>query len=332
MSQASTLNAIHAPNVASMWTSMRWLLKREFWEHKGMFLWAPLTVAGLMVALFTLPMVTGHVWMHGYQKERLGTLATEHLSYFVDGLAGNYLLVSFPLLALEFLLIFFYCQSTLCDERRDRSVLFWKSLPLSDWLVVTSKLWVASVMLPVFLLLLTCITSLLILTIACLILLVYNVNAFPDLLSNTRFYLSPLHIFAVLPVYILWALPSIAWLMLVSSWVRSKVFLWAVGAPLILVSMLEIINGFLGLKLDLSLFSVNMVGRILGGILPGSWLIFENMSLNSFHTKNLPGVDFGLVMSLSWHTLYSLQLWLGVAAAAVMLYATVQIRRRRAVI
>ena len=29
--------------------TMKWLVRREFWEHKGMFFWAPIIAAGLIV-------------------------------------------------------------------------------------------------------------------------------------------------------------------------------------------------------------------------------------------------------------------------------------------
>src|SRR5206468_10746510 len=42
----------------------------------------------------------------------------------------------------------FYCLDALYGERRDRSILFWKSLPVSDVMAVLSKLAIPIVILP----------------------------------------------------------------------------------------------------------------------------------------------------------------------------------------
>lgn len=61
---------------------------------------------------------------------------------------------------------------------------------------------------------------------------VTGANLFGLILSNANFYLAPLRLIGLLPVYLVWALPTIGWLMMVSAWARSKVFLWAVGTLL----------------------------------------------------------------------------------------------------
>src|SRR3546814_13401578 len=53
-----------------------------------------------------------------------------------------------PFIVLAFV-VFFYCLGALYDERKDRSVLFWKSLPVSDAQTVLSKVGSAVVVAPV---------------------------------------------------------------------------------------------------------------------------------------------------------------------------------------
>ena len=48
-----------------------------------------------------------------------------------------------------FIVGIFYCLDALHGERRDRSILFWKSLPVSDLTTVLSKVFVPLVILPV---------------------------------------------------------------------------------------------------------------------------------------------------------------------------------------
>ncbi|BBB65784.1 ABC transporter permease [Undibacterium sp. YM2] len=304
------------------------LLKREFWEHKGMFLWTPLCVATVIIFVFILPFLRGHAL---FGARILGRVATfkEDVPRVGDLLASMYLLFSGPMLVVMAIIIFFYCLGALFDDRRDRSILFWKSLPVSDFQTVLSKLITASLTVPVIFILCAIAMSFLMLMIVSIALTTQDVYVFQDLFLNGKLYLAPLQLFATLPVYILWALPSIGWLMLVSSWAQSRVFLWAVGIPLLLVFLVGMLDLLLGQNGDMKWFSNLIVGRALGGILPGAWIEFEHVPLASFARPSGTGVDFSKVLSVSWQTMLSLQLWLGVVAAAGMFYLTVRLRRWR---
>ncbi|MFZ6642803.1 hypothetical protein ACO0LL_23995 [Undibacterium sp. TC4M20W] len=304
------------------------LLKREFWEHKGMFLWTPLCVAGAMIFVFLLPFLRGHALFGARILGRVTTFK-EDIPRVGDLLASMYLLFSGPLLIVMAIIIFFYCLGALFDDRRDRSILFWKSLPVSDFQTVLSKLITASLTVPVIFILCAIAMSFLMLMIVSIALTTQDVYVFQELFLNGKLYLAPLQLFATLPVYILWALPSIGWLMLVSSWAHSRVFLWAVGIPLLLVFLVVMLNLLLGQNGDIKWFSNLIVGRALGGILPGAWIEFEHVPLASFARPSGTGVDFSNVLSVSWQTMFSLQLWLGVVAAAGMFYLTVRLRRWR---
>ncbi len=304
------------------------LLKREFWEHKGMFLWTPLCVAGAMIFVFLLPFLRGHALLGAHILGRVATFK-EDIPRVSDLLASMYLLLSGPLLAVMSIIIFFYCLGSLFDDRRDRSILFWKSLPVSDLQTVFSKLITASLIVPVIFILCAIVMSFIMLMIVSIALSTQDVYVFQDLFLNGKLYLAPLQLLGTLPVYILWVLPSIGWLMLVSSWANSKVFLWAVGMPLLLVFLLGMLDLLMGQDGNLKWFSELIVGRALGGIFPGAWVGFEHISPNAFARTSGVGVDFSRVFFTSWQTVFSLQLWLGVVAAAGMFYVTVRLRRWR---
>jgi len=304
------------------------LLKREFWEHKGMFLWTPLCVAAVIIFVFILPFLKGHAL---FGARILGRVAKfkEDIPRVSELLASMYLLFSGPLLVVMAIIIFFYCLGALFDDRRDRSILFWKSLPVSDFQTVLSKLITASLIVPVIFIMCAIAMSFVMLMIVGIALSSQGVYVFQDLFLNGKLYLAPLQLLGTLPVYILWALPSIGWLMLVSSWAHSRVFLWAVGIPLLLVFLVGMLDLLLGQNSDMKWFSDLIVGRALGGVFPGVWIEFEHIPLTSFTRPAGAGVDFGKVLSVSWQTLLSLQLWLGVVAAAGMFYMTVRLRRWR---
>jgi ABC-2 type transport system permease protein len=87
---------------------------------------------------------------------------------------------------------------------------------------VLSKLLLAVVIAPLITLGIGIVLSLVLVLAACFMLLSHGTNLFGALLSSPDFYLTPLRMIGLLPVYILWALPTVGWLLMVSSMVRSS--------------------------------------------------------------------------------------------------------------
>lgn len=81
-----------------------------------------------------------------------------------------------------------------------------------------------------------CLTSLALILILSSVLAFNGIYVFTELLAAPSPYLGPLRLFGLIPVlYCLWALPTVGWLLMVSSWARSKVLFWALGVPLLLL-------------------------------------------------------------------------------------------------
>ena len=122
--------------------SFKWLLKREYWENRGGFLWAPIIAGGIISFLYLVLAVIGSIAgkdaMHGdsFQIDGGAQKINSALGAYGDGvlLAG----VMLACIVLAFV-VFFYALGCLYDDRRDRSILFWKSLPVSDTQMVLSK-------------------------------------------------------------------------------------------------------------------------------------------------------------------------------------------------
>ncbi len=314
--------------------TLKWLIRREMWEHKGMLVWAPAAVAGLIAAMTAMAIFFGRniSFTHDAGESQLGsvTIAGHMREQMVDGMAQTYMASAVPLYMMLGFLVFFYCLGALHDERRDRSLLFWKSLPVSDQLTVLSKAVLALVVTPLITTGIAIVLSLFVVLCACAVLLVHGTNLFGSLLASPEFYLTPLRVLGMLPVYLLWALPTVGWLLLVSSMARSKVFLWAVGIPLVSAVLLRWAEHSLNLAIDAGWFIENIVGRLLLGVAPGSWFLFE------MHGDAVAGLANkqelfhpNTLLAASWSTLGTASAWLGVAAGVAMLAGAVWMRRRR---
>src|SRR5690606_38605027 len=157
----ATAPATHPAGSARLARTFRLLLRREYWEHKGGFLWAPLIAGGISLLLSIMAAIVGLVLLNRAVADGdfqingidIGMLTREmspsDAAQLAQGLDWSLMMsAAWPLIVLAFV-VFFYCLGALYDDRKDRSVLFWKSLPLSDTQTVLSKLASAVVVAPV---------------------------------------------------------------------------------------------------------------------------------------------------------------------------------------
>jgi ABC-2 type transport system permease protein len=335
--------AIAPPHRTQTFTT---LLKREFWEHKGGFLWAPL-IAGAIFLMFNLMAGgAGEVMLNkvgpdkqiridgervpwdmlnlGAVTDRMSPQDLAELGQVVN--IGLYAATSWAFIVLAFV-VFFYCLGSLYDERRDRSVLFWKSLPVSDTETVLSKVASATLVAPVLALAAGIATMFGFMLIASIFISIHGGNPF-KLLWGAGDPLSVIgHLVAAIPVYALWALPTVGWLMLCSSWARSKPFLWAIMIPLfagIFVSWFDVMELF---NLRSGWFWHNVVSRALLSAVPGSWV--DVAKLDHVEFEGPKAMAQLLTLKTLYSPLLSLQLWIGAAIGAAMIYGAIRLRRWR---
>ena len=325
--------------------TMKWLLRREFWEHKGSMFWAPLIVAALLVVLVGGTVAYGiaahgvptmHVTVNGQAVSHgamVAAFAPESKEMIAKIATGMYMASAAPLFGILTGVVFFYCLGALYDERRDRSILFWKSLPVSDQMTVLSKAATAMLVAPLITIALATIASLALLFIACVVLSLNGVNMFGAVLASRDLYLSPLRLVALLPVYLVWALPTVGWLMLVSSWARTKPFLWAVGVPVVGLIILKWISTamekFSGTELGIMPVAEDVVARLLTGVLPGVWFSYHENIIPQNMRPTANGVDLDGLLVGSYQTLAGVDAWIGVAMGALMLFGAMRLRRWR---
>ncbi|MBB6244605.1 hypothetical protein [Rhodanobacter sp. MP1X3] len=314
-----------------------WLVKREFWEHRGGFLWTPVIVGGLSLLLTLMSLVTGEVLGRRNNLFRFdggdSIGLNGHLdASMLDNVGGVLDCVLFGVIALMLgimaIVVFFYCLGSLYNDRRDRSILFWKSLPISDGQTVLAKVTSATLVAPVIACSVGVITGLLMMVMVACVASIHGLNLWQLLL-----HVHPLQVIAsviaLIPLYVIWALPTAGWLMLCSAWSRSMPFLWALLLPpasLLIVWWF----GLLGLfKVGAGWFWGNVVVRLLMSLVPGGWLRDVPTLGNGLHANTPDALLDFLGVAQNYATLVSPDLWIGAIAGVVMIAAATWLRRWR---
>lgn len=278
-----------APGLPPIVRPLYWSIKRELWENRSIYI-APLIVAGLVLLGNAIGMI-----VEGHFSGALTTGShTRHA-------ASHYEVASALIMGTTLLVAIFYCLDALYGERRDRSILFWKSMPVSDTVTVLAKICIPLIVVPLI-------------TFG----LVVGTQAIMMLLNGTIFrglhpeWVHPVvlhdlleewlgllyHLFAI---HSLWYTPIFAWLLLVSAWARRAVFLWAVVPPLGIGILERLVFGT-------SYFGQMMKDRFLGP-----------MGSNMDSMTHVTPVEF----------LAAPGLWIGLGVAAVFLALAIQVRRYR---
>ncbi|MBS0581732.1 MAG: hypothetical protein JSS42_01360 [Proteobacteria bacterium] len=340
------MNALTTTTKPNPMQTFLWLLKREYWEHRGGFFWAPLIAGGVVIAIALLSLIVAETTAarHGIQLGgmNLDTIAhnmtAEQVAQFNSGLTVGLMGLSIPIMITLAFVVFFYLLGALYDDRRDRSVLFWKSLPISDLDTVLSKVVAAVLLAP-----LLAIAATIVLHLAFLVLIsgyagLHQVNPLPLLWNPAQLVSLWLKLILLIPVNAVWALPTVGWLLLCSAFARSKPFLWAVAVPVALGAIMGFTHLLQQLSIPSAWYWKNIVGRILFGVVPGGWFDIGGngafSTLTNGDNVNIALDRFGLVNSLlSWNrilgALASPDLWIGAAAGAGLIVAAIWFRRRR---
>jgi ABC-2 type transport system permease protein len=275
-----------------------WSVRRELWENRSIYI-APLVVAAFMMFGFLVSLI-------GFPHRRRATLLLDP-AHQRAAIEKPYDMAAMMIIATAFIIGFFYCLDALHGERRDRSILFWKSLPVSDLTTVLSKASIPLVVLPAL-------SFAIIVAIQLDMLLLSNVVLLANGLPATSATQLPLLQQSLILLYglvvlALWHAPIYAWLLMVSGWAKRVVFLWAV-LPFVVVSMLE------RMIFGTSYFG-NMVAYRMGGGIAEAFAFGKGHGIHSL-TQLTPG-----------KFLNTPGLWVGLLFAAVFLAAAVRLRRYR---
>ena len=280
---------------------MYWSVRRELWENRSIYI-APLIVAtvvlfGFLISTITLP----------HRMRAVLALDPAHQRAAIE---KPYAVAAGLIILIAFIVGVFYCLDALHGERRDRSILFWKSLPVSDRTTVLSKASIPLVVLPLFIFAIIVSTQLIMLLLSTAVLL-GNGPSVSALWTHVKFFQSSLALLYALTAIALWHAPLYGWLLLVSGWARRATFLWAV-LPLLAICIFEQIA-----------FRTSHFASLLGYRLIG-WFTqaFVVPVKGSVSIDPLTAVTPGKFLSTPG-------LWIGLAFAAAFLAAAVRLRRNR---
>ncbi len=289
-----------SPTYPKATKSFIWSVRREVWENKSIYI-APLIVSG--VILLGALISSGHL----PERRRNAMLLDEMHRRAAIELPYN--IVAMMIIITAFIVGLFYCLDALYGERRERSILFWKSLPVSDVTTVLSKAIIPLAILPAIVFAIITVTQFVMLLISSAVLL-------PSGLAGTTWaHFNPFRESVVLLygliVIALWHAPVYGWALLISGIARRATFLWAVLPPLA-------IGVFEKVTFNTSYFASLLKNRLLGA------------GDTAFDFKMHRSISIDLMSQLTPGRFLSTPgLWVGLLFAAAFVIAAVRLRRYR---
>ena len=279
-----------------------WSVWRELWENRSIYV-APLIVAAVQVFALAISTI-------GLAERRRAVLLLDDPVKQRAAIEATYDAAAMMMIFVVFIVGVFYCLDALHGERRDRSILFWKSLPVSDLTIVLSKAIIPLAVLPAIAFALTVCVQLIMLLMTSANLLVHGMSPATTWAHFPVFQNWLVMLYGLIAIAF-WHAPIYGWLLLVSAWARRATFLWAV-LPLIVIQIFEKIT-----------FGTHYFGTLLQHRLMG----FAPHAFG-FHGDGHPTID-SLAQLTPGRYLGSPGLWLGLLVAAAFLFAAVRLRRYR---
>jgi ABC-2 type transport system permease protein len=275
-----------APAEISAMRIFYWSIRRELWEYRSIYI-APLGVA----AVFLLAFAIAYPLHHRHQA-----------------LAMPYEISAALIMGTALLVGLYYAVDALYSERRDRSILFWKSLPVSDLTAVLSKLTIPLVIVPLLSFAITIVTQFLMLLLSSGVRLVSGLSV-AELWSQPAPFLqiSLMLLYHIVLVHGLWYAPLYGWLLLVSAWAPRAPLIWAVLPGVVIYGVEKI-------AFNTSHFLVLLQERLLG---PSS------------HGATAPDKTPMAEQLIPHHFFSEPGLWIGLLVGAVFIAGAVRLRRYR---
>lgn len=275
-----------------------WSLRRELWENRSITV-APIIVAGIFLFGFAVS---------GLRPRHLrATLALDPNTQY-GAIAGPYDMISGALMVTVMIVALFYSVDALYGERRDRSTLFWKSLPVSDRVAVLAKASVAIVILPLLAFVVTFAAHLAMMLLSSAVVAASGMSV-GALWSHLSFFrMEALLLYHLIAMHSLWYAPLYGWLLLVSAWARRAPFVWALVPPFAIAYLEKLAFG--------SQWIANVLQhRVAGGM-------GASFPKGAFPTHPMTHLMFGEYLT-------DPGLWIGFALTALFLWGATRLRRSR---
>jgi ABC-2 type transport system permease protein len=295
MNESSIQSQGTEPAAVSALRVMYWSIRREIWENRALYI-APLAAAAVFLFGFAIHAII--------MRSRID--ASRFDPALPGGLLANYEFSASLIMGTAFIVGIFYSLDALYGERRDRSILFWKSLPVSDLTTVLSKLAIPILGLPLLSFAITIATQFIMLVMTSVVLLGSGVNITALWTEVSFLHFSLVLLYHVLTVHGLYYAPIYGWLLMVSAWAPRAPFIWAFLPPFVICGVEKI-------AFNKTHFCTLLGERLTG---PGGTMADND------HTKNFSTL-------IPHHFFSEPGLWIGLAIAAIFLAIAVRLRRYR---
>ncbi len=295
------------------------LVKREIWEHRSIFV-TPIAIA-IIVTLGVLAMV---VFVSGFAEElHLAIFGVQNIAGDAErkaALTGFFLGTSWVFLIALAILTVFYSLDSLYSERKDKSILFWRSLPVTDAETVISKLIIAIIVIPVVTVIGIIGTHIINLIITSIWVSMKGGDGWMLIWGSVSLVDNWLAAFIIVITSGIWMSPFIGWFLLVSAYTKRAPLLMAF-MPLILIGLLE------GIILRTHVFAENVLAR--GDGIP----IFRTVDIEKFFNEEQWRLGDGATRLLVHldivQFLTSPAMWAGVLVCGLLSTGAIYVRRYR---
>jgi ABC-2 type transport system permease protein len=295
------------------------LLKREVWEHRSIYV-TPLAIASI-VTLGTLAML---MFAGGFAKELdVAIFGATNIAGDAErkiALTGFFVGTSWVFLLAAMVLTVFYTLDSLYAERKDKSILFWRSLPITDAEAVISKLATAIVVIPLATVVAIIATHIVNLLVTSIWVSVKGGDAGHLIWGSVPLLDNWLAALIVTLASAVWMSPFIGWFLFVSAFTKRSPLLMAF-MPLVIIPLLELIF------LRSSVFAEAVFTR--RGMIP----LFKGMDMEAFFDEESLHVNEEIVSLLAHldvvQFLTSASMWGGVVVCALFVTAAIYVRRYR---
>lgn len=279
---------------------LQWSIRRELWESRSLYV-APISLAIVILVGFG---VTSYRY-----SDRMRVIQELAEAKQIAATMLPFSLAASVIVATAWLVTAFYCLDALHGERRDRSILFWKSMPVSDFTTVMAKMSIPLAVTPLIACAVALAAQALLLVVAGALLSLRGVEV-GAMISRLPYGVMAVSLLYGTAVQALWFAPIFAYLLMVSAWAKRQTFVWAF----------------------VPIFGAWAVETITSGTSYVGNLVRYRFSGGQAHAFTVDGAD-GAVTRLSQMTplefLAAPGLWLGLAFAAGFAAVAVQLRRRR---
>jgi len=295
------------------------LLKRELWEHRSIYV-TPIAISSIV----TLGVLAMLVFASGYAAQLdIAIFGAQNIAGDAErkaALTGFFIGTSWVFVIALAILTVFYCLDSLYAERKDKSILFWRSLPVTDAETVISKLLTAILVIPAATMIGIIATHLVNLVITSIWVSMKGADASVLIWGSVSLIDNWLAAFIVVLASGIWMSPFIGWFLLVSAYAKRSPLLIAF-MPLVLIGLLE------GIILRTHVFAENVLGR--GDSLP----IFRTVDIESFFEEEQWRLSEGATNLLQHLDIVkfvtSPAMWAGLVVCGLLCTGAIYVRRYR---